>query len=257
MWSREPVRREVHIRLDKKSQKHQLTGDGPGVYLQAEVRGQVLELSLVNAQDEPPAHKDTAWLFQPKLTVTAAGDEERAVFAPIDDPHNGDHETDDAEERHLRLLYRDILRHAVGRNVATHAHVRQGERSAFRLETDWLPSYEVPATIAPALENVELSMADLAEVAQQEIAAKLTPLVDGYAIGSTNRTTTSKTCPSRYAKRPSPRSSTPADARLASVKASNSLRRTSRRTRRSASRTAPWPCSASPLPHRLIEQLRA
>ncbi len=41
----------------------------------------------------------------------------------------------DAEDRQLRLLYRDELRHAVGRNVAVHAHVRVGERHAYRLET--------------------------------------------------------------------------------------------------------------------------
>ena len=55
----------------------------------------------------------------------------------------------DPEERHLRLLYRNELRHAVGRNVAAHAHVRDGERKAHRLETTWLPVYDVPATIAP------------------------------------------------------------------------------------------------------------
>ena len=37
----------------------------------------------------------------------------------------------------------------VGRNVATHAHVRDGDRKAHRLETTWLPVYDVPATIAP------------------------------------------------------------------------------------------------------------
>ena len=114
----------------------------------------MVELGLVNAQDEPAVNKDTAWLFQPKLTVTAAVENELAVFCPIDDPLDDLAALDgDAEDRHLRLLYRDELRHAVGRNVAVHAHVRAGERHAYRLETTWLPTYEVPATIAPPAET--------------------------------------------------------------------------------------------------------
>ena len=68
------------------------------------------------------------------------------MFCPIDDPLDDLTALDgDAEDRHLRLLYRDELRHAAGRNVAVHAHVRAGERHAYRLETTWLPTYEVPA----------------------------------------------------------------------------------------------------------------
>ena len=70
----------------------------------------------MNAQQEPPANADTAWLFQPKLVVTAAVQTDRAVFCPIDDPLEDQAATsyDDAEERHLRLLYRNQLQHAVG-----------------------------------------------------------------------------------------------------------------------------------------------
>ena len=148
----------------------------------------MVELGLVNAQEEPAANKDTAWLFQPKLTVTAAVEQELAVFCPIDDPLD-DHAGLDGspEDRHLRLLYRNELRHAVGRNVAVHAHVRPGERHAYRLETTWLPAYEVPATIAPPAEpgshlhGVELSMDALAAASAGELAAGLGPLADGYA----------------------------------------------------------------------------
>ena len=129
----------------------------------------MVQFGLVNAQEEPAANKDAAWLFQPTLTVTAAVEQELAVFCPIDDPLDDHAALDgDPEDRHLRLLYRDELRHAVGRNVAVHAHVRPGERRAYRLETTWLPAYEVPATIAPPAEpgshlhGVELSMDALA-----------------------------------------------------------------------------------------------
>ena len=148
----------------------------------------VVELGLVNAQDEPAVNKDTAWLFQPKLTVTAAVENELAVFCPIDDPLDDLAALDgDAEDRQLRLLYRDELRHAVGRNVAVHAHVRAGERHAYRLETTWLPTYEVPATIAPPAEagshlaGVELSMDALATAPVDRLAAGLGPLAAGYS----------------------------------------------------------------------------
>jgi hypothetical protein len=130
----------------------------------------VVELSLINAQEEPPANKDIARLFQPKLTVTAArweqttstqilteADDEAgdaAVFCPIDDPlEDLVALAADPEERHLRLLYRTELRHVAGRNVATHARVRDGEQKAYRLETRWLPVYDVPATRALPVEG--------------------------------------------------------------------------------------------------------
>ena len=191
-WSRKPVRREIHPRLNEdRSKRYQLTG--PDVYLAVEVRPEddgkrVVEIGLVNAQQEPPVNTDTAWLFQPELVVTAAVQADRAVFCPIDDPLEDQAATpyDDAEERHLRLLYRNQFQHAVGRNVAVHAHVRPSERCAFRLETTWLPTYEVPATIGPPagvgtpLGNLELSMKALADASATELAAMLTQLAHGY-----------------------------------------------------------------------------
>ena len=65
------------VRLDGgASQRIPLAGTDPrlpGVYLAVEVRPQSTAgpagsrggAGLVNAQDEPPANKDTAWLFQP------------------------------------------------------------------------------------------------------------------------------------------------------------------------------------------------
>jgi hypothetical protein len=161
----------------------------------------VVELGLVNAQEEPAVNKDTAWLFQPVLTVRAApagspGDETDgeapadeaalAVFLPIDDPQDDLAGADaDPEERHLRLLYRDQLRHAVGRNVAVRAEVRDGERRAHLLRTTWLPAFDVPATIAPPagpgspLERAVLSMDALASP-ETDLAAGLRPLAAGY-----------------------------------------------------------------------------
>ena len=216
IWSREPVAFTKPVRLDGgASQRIPLTGtdlQSPGVYLAVEVRPHpggtgpdacVVELVLVNAQDEPAANKDTAWLFQPRLAVSAAYPETaqgsepgsdvsaetsaRAVFCAIDDPLEDLAALDgDPEERHLRLLYRNELRHAVGRNVAVHAQVREGDRRAYRLATTWLPTYDVPITIAPPagpgshLAGVELSMDALATAAAGQLAAGLGPLAAGY-----------------------------------------------------------------------------
>ena len=201
-WSREPARYVRHVRFgDGPSQRIPLTMPDArlsGVYLAVDIRprangsdtgAHVVELGLVNAQDEPPVNKDAAWLFQPELTVTAAVEHELAVFCPVDDPLEDFAALDrDTEDRQLRLLYRDELRHAVGRNIAVHAHVRAGERHAYRLETTWLPTYEVPATIAPSAEpgsylaEAELSMDELATVTPGRLAVGLGPLAAGYEV---------------------------------------------------------------------------
>jgi hypothetical protein len=211
VWGREPLTFTVPVRLDgDASQRISLIGANPrqpGVHLAVEVRprpagqGRVVELGLVNALEEAAVNKDTAWLFQPVLTVRAAqagnpvgepsdeapADEAApAVFVPIDDPLEDMAEADaDPEDRHLRLLYRDQLRHAVGRNVAACAEVRDGERRAHLLRTMWLPVFDVPATIAPPagpgspLERAVLSMDDLASP-ETDLAAGLAPLAAGY-----------------------------------------------------------------------------
>ncbi|RFU39429.1 helicase [Actinomadura logoneensis] len=192
-WARKQEDHEKEVRLDAEpSYKIPLTMDdpeAPGVLLSVGVRQRdgkrIVELALVNAQAEPPSNKDTAWLFQPELTVTAL-DGAKPVFLPVDDPLD-DREIaeDDPEELHLRLLYRNERRYAAGRNVAVHADIEPGERRAHRLVTTWLPVYDVPATVAPTgpgtpLEHVELSMDALAEATPEQLKAGLRPLVDGY-----------------------------------------------------------------------------
>ncbi|WP_237318371.1 DISARM system helicase DrmA [Streptomyces sp. JJ36] len=193
VWSREPVSLDKEVALDGvASYWVPLQGDGaqPEVFLAVEVRQQagglrVVELALVNAQEEPQNNKDTAWLFQAQLTVVAL-DGAQAVFAPVDDPLDDiEAHSEDPEEQHLRLLYRNELRHANGRNVAVHAEVHDGERHAHRLETRWLPYYDVPATIAPQdseqLAGLVLSMDALAELEPAQLVTGLSPLSSGYA----------------------------------------------------------------------------
>ncbi|MFI0370828.1 DISARM system helicase DrmA [Actinomadura sp. 1N219] len=193
VWAREPVAQEEEVRLDaEESYKVSLSkehDEASGVLLHVNVRPRngrhVVEIALVNQQPEPNGNKDTAWLFQPELTVTAL-DGAKAVFLPVDDPVDDLAAAgDDAEELHLRLLYRNERRYAAGRNVAVHAEVAPGLRVAHRLTTTWLPVHDVPATIAPTgpgtpLEHVKLSMDALATAAPAQLREGLQPLVDGY-----------------------------------------------------------------------------
>ncbi|MFL9683476.1 DISARM system helicase DrmA [Streptomyces sp. KL110A] len=202
VWSREQVEHLVDIDVtDGADRTVRLEGDT--VVLDVQVRRhtgrtgaedlRIVELALVNRQPDSADARDAHWLFQTEIDVTAFPDDQAAVFLPVDDPldpASHDNAPEDAEDRRLRLLYRDSLSHARGRNVAVHAHVRDGERNAYRLTTVWLPEYDVRATTAPTLEEqdllqgLELGMDELAALAvpgrRAELSAALAPLADGY-----------------------------------------------------------------------------
>ncbi|MER7845125.1 DISARM system helicase DrmA [Kitasatospora sp. NPDC096077] len=208
VWGREPVKKAEDIDVtgigDRRLVLEGDTADGACVRLDVKVRPRtggtggedlrVVEVALVNQLEDSVDRKDANWLFQTELDVTAFADAEAAVFLPIDDPlapgAAGMHE--DEEEKRLRLLYRDSLRHAVGRNVAVHARVRSGERRAHRLTTTWLPAYDVATTTAPRVEEqplltgLELGMDALAELSvparRKELREALAPLADGYHV---------------------------------------------------------------------------
>lgn len=192
VWAREPISHTLEITLTNEPDiRIPLTAasvDGPGVQLAASIRDRdgkrTVELTLINAQAAPDSYGDTAWLFQAKLTV-AARDSGTAIFHPIDDPLDGDQPADDTEEAHLRLLYRNQLKYATGHNVAVHAHTEPKTRSAHKLETTWLPVYNVSATEAPSgpgtgLAGTQLSMDALAEAEPEALRTGLAPLADGY-----------------------------------------------------------------------------
>ncbi|MFB9931837.1 DISARM system helicase DrmA [Amycolatopsis halotolerans] len=193
-WAREPVEFERELRLDgEQDYKVPLTTTDltqPGVYLSVAIRThdkrRTVNVTLVNGQQEPQSKADVAWIFQTKLTVTAL-DGGSPVFLPIDDPMtDANPAVEDREDLHLRLLYRDQLKFATGQNIAVHAHADRQLRRAHKLETQWLPTYNVPATIAQVgpgtpLEGAELSMDALAEASPERLRAGLAPLVDAYA----------------------------------------------------------------------------
>ncbi|MFC9627844.1 DISARM system helicase DrmA [Streptomyces mirabilis] len=202
VWSREPIEHPVDI--DVTSMAGRIVElEREAVVLDVQVRQhvghagteelRVVELTLVNRQQDSREARDAHWLFQTEIDVTAFPDDQAAIFLPVDDPldlANRGNAPEDSEDRRLRLLYRDSLSHAKGRNVAVHAHVRDGERNAHRLTTTWLPEYDVRATTAPTLEEqdllrgLELGMDELAALAvparRNELSAVLAPLADGY-----------------------------------------------------------------------------
>jgi hypothetical protein len=193
VWKRYQITNQIEVPLGQPRFREPAHEEFPEVELTARIVRQpgrrVVDLALVNRQELPDSSKDAAWLFQPSLTVTAA-DAEAAVFLPLSDPVEDPSVLDgkDFEDRQLELLFRDCLEHASGRNVAVDAEVREGERRAWRLATTWLPSFDVPQTVAPRaddtplLAGLVLGMERLASLPPAELTRVLLPLADGYSL---------------------------------------------------------------------------
>ncbi|MFC5947043.1 DISARM system helicase DrmA [Pseudonocardia lutea] len=190
VWRRTPHTAEREVRLDGPPTTRIGLRPGedpdqvPTVYLAVIVRPRdgerVVQIVLVNGQREPESKVDTAWIFQARMTVTAL-DGAAPVFHSVDDPNEGGTAGEEAEDLHLRLLYRNQLRFAVGHNVAVRATQADGTRCANRLETTWLPTYDVPATeAAGSAGDAELSMDALASTDVGALRRGLVPLVEGY-----------------------------------------------------------------------------
>ena len=149
--------------------------------------GYVVSLFLVNNQDEPEERRDTAWLFQPELSVEAA--DGSAVFLSrlaVQLP-SGDLEPL-AEDRTLAMLYRDRRELAVGHGVAVHVDVDPADpRRGVRVTTRVVPVSDVlqqtPPTVdeEPLLTGVVHDMKALAEASPAELVERLRELPDAYA----------------------------------------------------------------------------
>jgi Helicase conserved C-terminal domain len=188
VWRRRQVERDVRVPIaeGRRDLDPPPCPDQPAVRLAATCRCRpdrwIVELALINGQSEPHRYRDSAWLFQPRLTVSAL-DGSSPVFLPQPDRDAAGGED---EERRLALLYRDCLEFASGRNVAVSAERGGGERAAHRLRTEWLPTHDVAQTIAPSatdqplLAGLQLDMRALAALPPPELRAALAPLGDGY-----------------------------------------------------------------------------
>lgn len=152
----------------------------------------LVTLFLVNGQLEPETNRDSAWLFQPGLSVKGSGD---AAGTPVflRRPSN-DVVVDDAERDHLGLIYRRRVEFAVGHGVAVHAETPPNDPTrALEICTEVIPSYEVPVTETPGLDSEDrpamrkmvergwLDMLSLADIDKAALEEALKTLVDDYA----------------------------------------------------------------------------
>ena len=152
----------------------------------------LITLFLVNDQREPETNRDSAWLFQPALSVKGAGE---AAGTPVflRRPSN-DIVVDDPERDHLGLIYRRCVEFAVGHGVAVHAETPDGDSMrAIEVRTEVIPTFEVPVTETPGLDPDDrpamkqmvgrgwLDMLSLADLDKAGLEEALKTLVDDYA----------------------------------------------------------------------------
>src|SRR5690606_30771833 len=131
----------------------------------------LVTLFLTNAQPDQARNRNEAWLFQPCLSLEAP--DARAVFAGRSEALGDltlDGGPDPEEQRLLDMQYRDYVEFAVGHGIATHADAADDNPArAVRIATEFLPTYEVPNTVAataedtPQLAGVVLDMKRLAD----------------------------------------------------------------------------------------------
>lgn len=198
VWRRKPCGGRVTITLADGPIKP-LTPDSEQdeVRIQGAVRTnakgeRLVTLFLVNDQRDPETNRDSAWLFQPELSVRGSGEANGApVF--LRRPSN-DVVVDDTEHDHLGLIYRRRVEFAVGHGVAVHAVTSDDDPTrAVEVRTEVIPTFEVPVTETPGLDPNDrpamkkmvergwLDMLSLAELDEAELEEALKTLIDDYA----------------------------------------------------------------------------
>lgn len=169
----------------------------PEIRIQGSIRApnangdRLVTLFLVNAQEEPPENRDTAWLFQPEVIVRAAPEtESQAIFRrrPVLDANGTD-----PEREALEMIYRNRVEFGVGHGVAVHALASEDVALATEIRTVVMPQYEVPVTETPGedtkdrpamiqmSQNGWLDMQTLASLKREELVHALRILTDDYA----------------------------------------------------------------------------
>ncbi|BBX48052.1 DISARM system helicase DrmA [Mycobacterium cookii] len=143
----------------------------------------IVELALSNDKvtdmNAPPGD----WLFQTKLQVEANSGE--AVFLPTRDVLQEGYDELDEERQRLDLQYRHRLEFAVGRTTSVSwiepTDVNgNGIRRAASVETNWLPTADIPQTRPGSAGDAVTSMRELAELQAGEVEDAFAPLINGY-----------------------------------------------------------------------------
>lgn len=189
-WQREPRQGAVTVRLrGEKADPPRFDASQDGLEVVVSVRRirrpddlrglpadtRAVSVFLVNRRqpiDDKGDLKDLAFVFQAALVVE--GDR---AFVPRPNPRGG--ASDDYDERVADLQFRDAREFAVGHGVSTRSIVA-GD-ACQRVETTWMPEYEVERVEASRIEGVQLGMQALADLPDASAAAAaLTPLVASY-----------------------------------------------------------------------------
>ncbi len=139
------------------------------------VSARSVSVFLVNdRQPAPDATRDSAYIFQPQLSLHAPH-----PFVPRPDPRG--HDSDDWDEQVADLQYRDVFEVAVGHNVSAVALTDEGG-SCREVRTAWMPSADVEKVIPTRIPNVELGMEALAAASTADaVRVMIGPMVDEYA----------------------------------------------------------------------------
>jgi hypothetical protein len=173
----------------------------PGVVVRGRVTKRegfsLVSAFLVNEQEKAATNSDERWLFQARFTLAAVGgDSSVPAFvwrdaALADHGAAGSYDSED-EVALLDLQYRNRVEFVTGHGTAVHVVLATAAEDvhdptrACRLETQVIPSFEVPRTEAPNAEeepmlaSAVLDMATLAQTPQASLRAALEPLVDAY-----------------------------------------------------------------------------
>lgn len=145
----------------------------------------IVTLFLVNTQVEPESRRDSAWIFQPELRVSAPN--HAAVFQQRTTLLPGGDSTTVAEDTAMAMLYRNEVEFAVGHGVSVHADRSDADITcAYQLTTVVVPAYEVPKTIAPtvaelpALAGLVVDMKVLSQTDDGDFGPLLYPLITAY-----------------------------------------------------------------------------
>ncbi|MGE0128971.1 MAG: DISARM system helicase DrmA [Blastocatellales bacterium] len=191
VWKREQIEERKKIALREGDLKAWEVK--PAVVITGIARRQddqwIVSLFLVNGQQEPETNKDSAWLFQPELIVESTDPSRPAIFCRRSSKRKPGKSDPNyfAEEMAMEMLYRKRTEFAVGHNVSVHATPDpENYEQAVRIETKVVPAWEVAKVTPPgkdeipALAGLSLSMKELGETPDGELAAKLNPLAEAY-----------------------------------------------------------------------------
>lgn len=192
VWVRHPQDKDVVVELSA-GEFGPLPVNGEGVVLRGRVTPSttgpwLVTVFLSNEQEQVDRNKDSRWLFQAGLSLTAPNDS--AVFLGRDEildeaPLGSD--TERAEVAQLDMQYRDVVEFAVGHGIGTEVEVSTGDpQRAVRASTVAIPRYEVWRTETPRPENVPqltgltTDMKVLSELEPDALRSALLPLANGY-----------------------------------------------------------------------------